>query len=230
MTEKTCSDSLAQWISTLTLADISDAARIATEDTVIDTVGLTIAALETDYGQAVREAFHTSGSCTVWGLSGSVEMVGAAVINGTCGHGEDFDNTFEGCPGAFGRRDRASGFCGCRSDGAVQGGCGQRACRRDRGREPLGRDLGQGRAHGRVSPNGYSWHYGGCRRCRGRHGADTAANPGQLGGGRVDVGGHHRISGRRKLDQAHACGLGGAIGHTRGTNGCCWFSRSGDCV
>ena len=98
MTEKTCSDSLAQWISTLTLADISDAARIATEDTVIDTVGLTIAALETDYGQAVREAFHTSGSCTVWGLSGKVEMVGAAVINGTCGHGEDFDNTFEGCP------------------------------------------------------------------------------------------------------------------------------------
>ncbi|MBT8408237.1 MAG: MmgE/PrpD family protein [Alphaproteobacteria bacterium] len=98
MTEKTCSDHLAEWIAALDPVDVPDAARIATEDTVIDTVALTVAALETDYGRAVREAFQGSGHCTVWGLSGKAGMAGAAVINGTCGHGEDYDNTFEGCP------------------------------------------------------------------------------------------------------------------------------------
>jgi len=98
MTDNTCSETLAHWIHSLQLNDISDAARIATEDTVTDTVGLTIAALDTDYGEAVQKAFHTPGECTVWGLSGKIDMAGAAIINGTCGHGEDFDNTFEGCP------------------------------------------------------------------------------------------------------------------------------------
>lgn len=98
MTERTCSDHLAEWIATLDIGDIPDAARIAMEGTVIDTVALTVAALETDYGRAVRKAFDSAGPCTVWGLAETSDMAGAAVINGTCGHGEDYDNTFEGCP------------------------------------------------------------------------------------------------------------------------------------
>ncbi|MEM7045491.1 MAG: MmgE/PrpD family protein [Pseudomonadota bacterium] len=98
MTEPTVSGELADWIATLTLADIPGPARQAVENTVIDTVALTIAALETDYGRAVRAAFDTEGPCTVWGLEDKVDLAGAAVINGTCGHGEDYDNTFEGCP------------------------------------------------------------------------------------------------------------------------------------
>ncbi len=96
--ETTCSGILGDWIAGLRLEDIPDAARIATEDTVIDTVALTVAALDTNYGRAVREAFDARGGCTVWGLPDGAEMAAAAVINGTCGHGEDYDTTFEGCP------------------------------------------------------------------------------------------------------------------------------------
>jgi len=98
VTEPTRSALLADWIESLTLQQIPDAARIAIENTVIDTVALTIAALETDYGRAVRNAFEARGACTVWGLQEKFDVAGAAVINGTCGHGEDYDNTFEGCP------------------------------------------------------------------------------------------------------------------------------------
>lgn len=92
------SDIFANWIAGLTDAAIPEAARRATENTVIDTVGLTVAALDTDYGQAVRQAFDQRGGCTVWGLAEGFESSAAAVINGTCGHGEDYDNTYEGCP------------------------------------------------------------------------------------------------------------------------------------
>ncbi len=94
----TVSEKLADWIAQLADAEISDNARRATEDTVIDTVGLTIAALDTDYGQAARKAFDQRGGCSVWGLEQGFEASSAAVINGTCGHGEDYDNTYEGCP------------------------------------------------------------------------------------------------------------------------------------
>jgi len=94
----TVSESLAAWIEGLHVGDIPEAARGAAENTVIDTVGLTIAALETDYGLAVRKAFDQRGECTVFGLSDGFESAAAAVINGTCGHGEDYDNTYEGCP------------------------------------------------------------------------------------------------------------------------------------
>ncbi len=94
----TVSDVLAGWIDGLSLDSIPEDARRATRNTVIDTVALTVAALETDYGKAVRQAFDTRGGCTVWGLSEGFDPSSAAVINGTCGHGEDYDNTFEGCP------------------------------------------------------------------------------------------------------------------------------------
>jgi len=89
---------LADWIEALDSASFPEAVRIACEDTVIDTVALTIAALDTDYGKATRVAFDAPGTCTVWGLLEGTDMTAAAVINGTCGHGEDYDNTFEGCP------------------------------------------------------------------------------------------------------------------------------------
>ena len=57
MTEQTRSGELADWIAGLALGDIPAAAQEAIENTVIDTVALTVAALETDYGRAVRKAF-----------------------------------------------------------------------------------------------------------------------------------------------------------------------------
>jgi len=97
-TAPTVSESLAAWIEGLRPGGIPEAARREAENTVIDTIGLSVAALETDYGQAVRKAFDQRGACTVFGLAEGFESAAAAVINGTCGHGEDYDNTYEGCP------------------------------------------------------------------------------------------------------------------------------------
>ncbi|MDH3195572.1 MAG: MmgE/PrpD family protein [Hyphomicrobiales bacterium] len=89
---------IAAWIEQLSIEAIPGAAKSASVNTVIDTAGLIIAALETDYGRAVRAAFPEAGPCTIFGLAEGRSFSAAAVINGTCGHGEDYDNTFEGCP------------------------------------------------------------------------------------------------------------------------------------
>jgi len=89
---------LADWIAELDAADLSPPVRAAGSGTLLDTIGLIVAALDTDYGRAVRQAFPDSGSSTVFGLGETRSFAAAAAINGTCGHGEDFDNTFEGCP------------------------------------------------------------------------------------------------------------------------------------
>ncbi len=98
MTDNTRSTELAEWITELTVSDIPDAVLHSVEHTVIDTVALAVAALDTDYGVATRQAFSSPGPCTVWGLETGGDVTAAAVINGTCGHGEDYDNTYEGCP------------------------------------------------------------------------------------------------------------------------------------
>lgn len=98
MEHRTVSGTIAEWIAGLRVEDIPAGALTATEMTVIDTVALGVAALDTDYGVAVRQAFDSKGECAVWGLAEGVDASSAAVINGTCAHGEDFDNTFEGCP------------------------------------------------------------------------------------------------------------------------------------
>ena len=98
MNQLTRSEQIADWIANLRAGDIPDASRVAAEDTVIDTVALAVAVLETDYGVAAREAAGSSGSCAIWGLEAGSDAFGAALVNGTCAHGEDFDNTFEGCP------------------------------------------------------------------------------------------------------------------------------------
>lgn len=94
----TVSEQLADWIIGFTPETLPDAARQGCADTILDTVGLSIAALDTDYGMAMRQAFADPGHATVFGLPEGRSPEAAAAINGTCGHGEDFDNTFEGCP------------------------------------------------------------------------------------------------------------------------------------
>jgi 2-methylcitrate dehydratase PrpD len=89
---------LADWIAALDANDLPPAVRVAGSDTLLDTIGLIVAALDTDYGQSVRQAFPDTGSATIFGLGEGRAFSAAATINGTCGHGEDFDNTFEGCP------------------------------------------------------------------------------------------------------------------------------------
>ncbi|MEM9781019.1 MAG: MmgE/PrpD family protein [Pseudomonadota bacterium] len=94
----TVSATLADWIVAFDLADLPQAARDGCANTILDTIGLAIAALDTDYGNAARSAFDDPGSATVFGLAETRAPEAAAAINGTLGHGEDYDNTFEGCP------------------------------------------------------------------------------------------------------------------------------------
>lgn len=95
---QTVSGQLAAWAAALTPEDVPEAVRKAVSETCLDTVGLSIAAAGTDYGLAVRTAADAAGPCTVLGAPERRSAQDAALINGTTGHGEDFDNTFEGCP------------------------------------------------------------------------------------------------------------------------------------
>ncbi len=89
---------LGTWISKLDPASLPAEVVRACADTVIDTLALSIAARDTDYARALRASWTAQGPCSVLGSDASLDAASAAMINGTTAHGEDFDNTFEGCP------------------------------------------------------------------------------------------------------------------------------------
>lgn len=92
------SERLADWLVGVNSAAIPDRAREAVLDTTIDVIGLCLSARDNDYTKAAMAAWDGSGPCTVFGFSETRDAYSAALINGTAAHGEDFDNTFEGCP------------------------------------------------------------------------------------------------------------------------------------
>ena len=98
VTATSISETLAEWAANLDENSLPANVRQAVANTVLDTVALSIATVDTDYGQAVLEAADVPGVCTVFGDANTRSPMDAALINGTRGHGEDFDNTYEGCP------------------------------------------------------------------------------------------------------------------------------------
>jgi 2-methylcitrate dehydratase PrpD len=64
----------------------------------IDVIGLCIAARHQDYVQAALKGWDDDGPCTAIGHNRALSAAGAAFVNGTAAHGEDFDDTFEGGP------------------------------------------------------------------------------------------------------------------------------------
>src|SRR5580658_9418875 len=68
------------------------------EDLLIDIVGLCVTARNEDYVKAALAGCDDDGSCTVIGHARTLTASGAAFVNGTAAHGEDFDDTFEGGP------------------------------------------------------------------------------------------------------------------------------------
>ena len=89
---------LAEWIESVEVNRLPVELVHACEDTLIDTLGLSFAAYNAGYAKVLRESWTGEGPCTVLGESEKRDSVSAAMINGTAAHGEDFDNTFEGCP------------------------------------------------------------------------------------------------------------------------------------
>jgi 2-methylcitrate dehydratase PrpD len=88
----------AEWASGLEPRAIPDAARAVATNALLDVAGLCIAARGTDYIRAALAAWDAVGPCTALGHARGLDAAGAALINGTAAHGEDFDDSFEGTP------------------------------------------------------------------------------------------------------------------------------------
>ena len=65
---------------------------------VFDIAGLCVAARHEPYVAAARAAIDQPGPCVVIGFEATLGVEGAAFVNGTAAHGEDFDDTYEGGP------------------------------------------------------------------------------------------------------------------------------------
>jgi 2-methylcitrate dehydratase PrpD len=89
---------LAHKIAALEPAQLPAAVRGKCEDLLVDVVGLCLTARNADYVEAALAGWDEEGSCTAIGHARGLSAAGAAFINGTAAHGEDFDDTFEGGP------------------------------------------------------------------------------------------------------------------------------------
>lgn len=88
---------LAAWAAALDPKDIPGAIREKAAQSLLDVAGLCLAARDLDYVRAVLGASE-NGGVTAIGHPRSLDMAGAALVNGTAAHGEDYDDTFEGTP------------------------------------------------------------------------------------------------------------------------------------
>ncbi len=96
--ETSVSEKLAQWLGSTELtaipADVAETAR----KLLLDVAGLCIAARKEGYVLATLASVDRNGACAAFGHGNDFDAFGAALINGTAAHGEDYDDTFEGGP------------------------------------------------------------------------------------------------------------------------------------
>jgi 2-methylcitrate dehydratase PrpD len=79
-------------------AQVSPSMGEVVEKLLVDVAGLCVAARKTDYVRAALNGWEANGRCTAIGHARTLDAAGAAFVNGTAAHGEDFDDTFEGGP------------------------------------------------------------------------------------------------------------------------------------
>jgi 2-methylcitrate dehydratase PrpD len=91
------SDSISEKLADA-IAVAGQPSREIIEKLLIDVAGLCVAARNTDYVKAALDGWEASGACTAIGHARALDSAGAAFVNGTAAHGEDFDDTFEGGP------------------------------------------------------------------------------------------------------------------------------------
>src|SRR5262249_36862439 len=72
--------------------------RCKCEDLLIDVVGLCLTARNEDYVRAALAGWDEEGPCSAIRHARGMSAAGAAFVNGTAAHGEDFDDTFRGRP------------------------------------------------------------------------------------------------------------------------------------
>jgi 2-methylcitrate dehydratase PrpD len=91
-------ETLAEKIAALGAGSLPAPTIRKCEDLLIDIVGLCVTARKADYVESALAGWDDDGPCTVIGHSRTLNAAGAAFVNGTAAHGEDFDDTFEGGP------------------------------------------------------------------------------------------------------------------------------------
>ncbi len=91
-------EQLAARIVALDAAKLPTAVREKCEDLLVDVVGLCVTARNEDYIKSAMAGLDDEGACTAIGHRRTLTAAGAAFVNGTAAHGEDFDDTFEGGP------------------------------------------------------------------------------------------------------------------------------------
>ena len=89
---------LASKIAALDAARLPASLRRKCEDLLIDVIGLCVTARREPYVTSAIAGWDDEGSCTAIGHARPMSAAGAAFVNGTAAHGEDFDDTFEGGP------------------------------------------------------------------------------------------------------------------------------------
>jgi 2-methylcitrate dehydratase PrpD len=91
-------EALAEKIVALKPDSLPAATTRKCEDLLIDVVGLCVTARNQDYVASSLAGWDDDGPCTAIGHARMLTASGAAFVNGTAAHGEDFDDTFEGGP------------------------------------------------------------------------------------------------------------------------------------
>lgn len=97
-TKPAVAETIAAWLAAAQPKSLPPATVEMARKLFLDVAGLCIAARHEDYITATLAAVDRGGVCTALGHSGGFDAFGAALINGTAAHGEDFDDTFEGGP------------------------------------------------------------------------------------------------------------------------------------
>jgi 2-methylcitrate dehydratase PrpD len=91
-------EELADGIARLEPDRLPPAVREKCADLLLDVIGLCVTARQQDYVASAIAGWDDDGPCTVIGHRRTLSSAGAAFVNGTAAHGEDFDDTFEGGP------------------------------------------------------------------------------------------------------------------------------------
>ncbi len=89
---------LAERIAAFDSSRLPACVREKCQDLAVDVVGLCLTARNLDYVKTTLAACDDDGVCTAIGHGRMLSAAGAALVNGTAVHGEDFDDTFEGGP------------------------------------------------------------------------------------------------------------------------------------
>jgi 2-methylcitrate dehydratase PrpD len=97
-TDAAVAERFAAWAAGLDAGAVPDALRAVLESLLVDQIGLCVAARRADYVGAVLASGEAPGDCTAIGHERGCDAYDAALVNGTAGHGEDYDDTFEGTP------------------------------------------------------------------------------------------------------------------------------------